>query len=36
MRFFKKIFVDLYERIQLEIAYRKAIKEAKKKDPFIY
>lgn len=36
MRFLKTIFLDLYERIKLEIAYRRAIKEAKKKDPFIY
>jgi len=30
--FFKKI----YEKIVREIAYRKRLKELKKKDPFIY
>ena len=27
---------DLYNKIKLEIQYRKRLKELKKKDPFIY
>lgn len=32
----KKFFADIHYRIKLEIAYRKKLKEIKKKDPFIY
>ena len=29
-------FRNIYARIRLEIAYRKKLKELRKKDPFIY
>jgi len=32
----KKLYNDIKYRIKLEIAYRKKLKEIKKKDPFIY
>ncbi len=32
----KQLFNDTVYRIRLEIAYRKKLKEIKKKDPFIY
>jgi hypothetical protein len=32
----KRLFNDAVYRIRLEIAYRKKLKEIKKKDPFIY
>ena len=28
--------INLYNRIKLEIAYRKKLKELRKRDPFIY
>jgi hypothetical protein len=36
LRKIKKFFLDIHYRIKLEIAYRKKLKEIKKKDPFIY
>jgi hypothetical protein len=32
----KRLFSDAVYRVKLEIAYRKKLKEIKKKDPFIY
>ena len=32
----KNFFYNIYNRIRLEIAYRKKLKEMKKRDPFIY
>lgn len=32
----KEFFANIVYRIKLEIAYRKKLKEIKKKDPFIY
>jgi|TARA_B100000927_G_C16139629_1_gene338820 hypothetical protein len=32
----KSFFYNIYARIKLEIAYRKKLKEMKKRDPFIY
>ncbi|CAB4138012.1 hypothetical protein UFOVP328_205 [uncultured Caudovirales phage] len=31
-----KWFKQLYERVKLEIRYRKKLKELRKRDPFIY
>ena len=31
-----KWIVDLYNRIRLEIRYRKKLRELRKRDPFIY
>lgn len=36
LRKIKRIINDAIYRIKLEIAYRKKLKEIKKKDPFIY
>jgi hypothetical protein len=32
----KKFFADIILRIKMEVAYRKKLKEIKKRDPFIY
>jgi hypothetical protein len=36
LRRIKKFFTDIYLKIKMEIAYRKKLKEIKKRDPFIY
>jgi len=36
MKFLLKCYRNIVQRIQLEIAYRKSLKNAKEKDPFIY
>jgi hypothetical protein len=32
----KKFFTDIVDRIKMERAYRKKLKDIKKRDPFIY
>jgi len=32
----KRFFTNIIDRIKMEIAYRKKLKDIKKRDPFIY
>jgi len=36
LRRIKKFFTDIHLKIKMEIAYRKKLKDIKKRDPFIY